>query len=61
MTATENLMGKGIAVVTLVVSIVAAIIIFAIFPPKPINILLGVILGLLIYIAIYTEENYHEF
>ena len=54
-------MGKGIAIATLVVSIVAAIIIFAIFPPNPINILLGVTLGLMISIAIYAKENYDEF
>jgi hypothetical protein len=34
--------GKGIAIATPVVSIVAAVIIFAIFPPNPINILLGI-------------------
>jgi hypothetical protein len=54
-------MGLGLAVAILVISVLAAIVIFSIFPPNPINILLGIILGLLISIANYAKEKYEEF
>jgi len=54
-------MGLGLAVVILVISVLAAIAIFSIFPPDPINILLGIILGLSISIANYAKEKYEEF
>jgi hypothetical protein len=57
----DEKMEGGHAVATLLLSILAAIIIFSIFPPNPINILLGIILGLLISIAIYAKEKYDEF
>ena len=50
-----------LAIVTLVVSIIAAIIIFSIFSSNPINTLLEITLGLVISVAIYTRENYDEF
>jgi capsular polysaccharide biosynthesis protein len=42
-------------------SILAAVMIFSIFPPNLINILLGIILGLLTSVAIYAKEKYDEF
>ncbi|WP_016732315.1 hypothetical protein [Saccharolobus islandicus] len=54
-------MGKGIAIVTLAISIAAGAIIFSIYPPNLVNILLGIALGLMISAAIYAKENYSEF
>jgi capsular polysaccharide biosynthesis protein len=57
----DEKMEGGYAVATLLLSILAAVIIFSIFPPNLINILLGIILGLLISVAIYAKEKYDEF
>jgi capsular polysaccharide biosynthesis protein len=57
----DEKMEGGYAVVTLLLSILAAVIIFSIFPSNLINILLGIILGLLISVAIYAKEKYDEF
>nr|WP_012386995.1 hypothetical protein [Sulfolobus islandicus]ABE99669.1 hypothetical protein [Sulfolobus islandicus] len=50
-------MSKSIAIVTLAISIAAAVLIFSIYPPNPINILLGITIGAIIDTAIYVKEN----
>jgi uncharacterized membrane protein len=54
-------MEGGYAVATLLLSILAAVIIFSIFPPNLINILLGIILGLLISVRSMLKRSMMSF